>query len=212
MRYRKLGRSRLMISEVGFGGWAIGGGWGPVDDDTSVAAIRKAIDEGISFLDTADVYGEGHGEEVIARALEGNARHRAVIATKAGLKSPSGSDFSPDHVASAVEGSLRRLNTDWVDVLQLHNPTRQALEDPELWDALRRLKQEGKIRAYGASVRSPGDAILAIKNGDVDTVQVVFNVIDQDARALFELARTAERGPYRAGASGLGLPDRQVLP
>ena len=194
MRYRRLGRSQLMTSEVGFGGWAIGGGWGPVDDDTSVAAIRKAVDAGISFIDTADVYGEGHGEEVIGKALDGNGRHRAVIATKAGLKSPSGHDFSPTHVAEAAEGSLRRLNTEWVDVLQLHNPTRAALEDPELWEMLRRLKDAGKIRAYGASVQSPREAMLAIENGDVDTVQVVFNVIDQDARALFETARAHDVG------------------
>jgi aryl-alcohol dehydrogenase-like predicted oxidoreductase len=189
MRYRRLGRTKLITSEVGFGGWAIGGGWGPVDDDTSVAAIRKAVDAGVSFIDTADVYGEGHGEEVIGKALEGNARHRALIATKAGLKSPSGHDFSPSHIEDALEGSLRRLQTEWVDVLQLHNPTRAALEDPGLWETLRRLKAEGKIRAYGASVQSPREAILAIENGDVDTVQVVFNVIDQEARELFEAAR-----------------------
>ncbi|HXH21829.1 MAG TPA: aldo/keto reductase [Dehalococcoidia bacterium] len=194
MRYRMLGRSQLMTSEVGFGGWAIGGGWGPVDDDTSIAAIRKAIDAGVSFIDTADVYGEGHGEEVIGKALEGNARHRAVIATKAGLKAPSGHDFSPAHIEKALEGSLRRLGTDWVDVLQLHNPTRAALEDPELWETLKRLKAEGKIRAYGASVRSPREAVLAIENGDVDTVQVVFNVIDQEARELFETARAHRVG------------------
>ncbi len=194
MRYRKLGRSQLMISEVGFGAWAIGGGWGPVDDEASVAAIRKAVDEGVSFIDTADVYGEGHSEELIGRALEGNARHRAVIATKAGLKSPSGNDFSPAHIVAALEASLTRLNTEWVDLLQLHNPTRAALEDPELWETLRRLKAEGKVRAYGASVHSPRDAVLAIKNGDVDTVQVVFNVIDQEARGLFETAKAEDVG------------------
>jgi aryl-alcohol dehydrogenase-like predicted oxidoreductase len=206
MRYRMLGRSQLMTSEVGFGGWAIGGGWGPVDDDTSIAAIRKAVDAGISFIDTADVYGDGHGEEVIGRALEGNARHRAIIATKAGLKSPSGHDFSPEHVAEAAEGSLRRLNTEWVDVLQLHNPTRAALEDPELWETLRRLKAEGKIRAYGASVQSPREAMLAIENGDVDTVQVVFNVIDQDARALFETARAHNVGVIARVPLASGFP------
>lgn len=194
MRYRMLGRSGLMVSEVGFGGWAIGGGWGPVDDETSVAAIRQAVDLGISFIDTADVYGDGHGEEVIARALDGHHRHRAVIATKAGLKSPTGHDFSPSHVAGALDASLQRLNTDWVDVLQLHNPTRAALEDPELWETLRRLKHEGKVRACGASVQSPREALMAIQNGGVDTVQVVFNVIDQDARALFETARAAKVG------------------
>jgi aryl-alcohol dehydrogenase-like predicted oxidoreductase len=194
MRYRMLGRSKLMTSEVGIGAWAIGGGWGPVDDDTSVAAIRKAVDIGVSFIDTADVYGEGHSEEVIGQALEGNARHRAVIATKTGLKAPSGSDFSPTHVAEALEGSLRRLNTDYVDILQLHNPTQAALNDPELWETLRRLKQEGKIRAYGASVQSPRDGIKAIENGDVDAVQVVFNVIDQEARAFFETARAHQVG------------------
>jgi aryl-alcohol dehydrogenase-like predicted oxidoreductase len=185
-----LGRSKLMTSEVGLGGWAIGGGWGPVDDETSIAAIRKGIDAGISFIDTADVYGDGHSEEVIGRALEGNARHRAIVATKAGLKSPSGNDFTPAHIVEALEGSLARLNSEWVDVFQLHNPTQAALDDAELWETLRRLKTEGKVRAYGASVQSPRDAMKAIDQGDVDTVQVVFNVIDQEARTLFEAART----------------------
>lgn len=194
MKYRMLGRSHLMTSEVGVGAWAIGGGWGPVDDETSIAALRQALDLGVSFVDTADVYGEGHSEEVIGKALEGNHRHRAVIATKAGLKSPSGSDFSPAHIVEALEGSLQRLNSEWVDILQLHNPNDAALNDPELWETLRKLKQEGKIRAFGASVQSPRDAIKAIENGEVDTVQVVFNVIDQEARALFDTARAHNVG------------------
>jgi aryl-alcohol dehydrogenase-like predicted oxidoreductase len=188
MRYRMLGRSQLIVSEVGFGGWAISGeGWGPVDEETSVAALRRAIDIGVSFIDTADVYGRGHGEEVIARALDGK-RHSAVIATKAGLRPGSGHDFSPGHVAAALEASLTRLGTDYVDVLQLHNPTRPALEDDELWETLRRLKAEGKARAYGASVRSPADGVKAIERGGVDTVQVVFNVVDQSAREFLDLA------------------------
>lgn len=194
MRYRMLGRSQLMVSEVGFGGWAISGhGWGPVDDETSVQAIRRAVDLGVSFIDTADVYGDGHGEEVIGEALAGK-RELAVVATKAGLKSPSGSDFSPGHIAEALDGSLQRLRTTWVDILQLHNPTKKALKDAELWETLRRLKQEGKIRAYGASVQSAGDALLAIEEGSVDTVQVTFNVIDQQARALFDRARRENVG------------------
>jgi aryl-alcohol dehydrogenase-like predicted oxidoreductase len=194
MRYRKLGRSQLMTSEVGFGGWAIAGGWGPVDDETSVAAIRRAIDLGVSFIDTADVYGEGHGEEVIGKALPGNDRHRAVIATKAGLRPSRGADFSPGHIEEALEGSLERLGTDWVDILQLHNPTAAALEDPELWETLRRLKREGKIRAFGASVQTPKDGVKAIESGGVDTVQVVFNVIDQEARTFFATARAHNVG------------------
>src|SRR5688572_483464 len=127
MRYRMLGRSQLMVSEVGIGGWAMGGqGWGKVDDEDSIAAIRKAFDLGVSFIDTADVYGEGHSEEIIAEAL-GKKRDHAVIATKAGLKSPSGNDFSPAHIVAAVDASLTRMNTDRVEILQLHNPTKTAL-------------------------------------------------------------------------------------
>lgn len=194
MRYRMLGRSQLMVSEVGFGGWAISGqGWGPVDDQTSVQAIRRAIDAGICFIDTADVYGDGHGEEVIGEALAGK-RELAVIATKAGLKSPSGSDFSPEHIVAALEGSLARLRTDWVDILQLHNPPKKVLRDPAVWEALRRLKTEGKVRAYGASVQTPADGVLAIEEGAVDTVQVTFNVIDQEARRLFDLVKRENVG------------------
>jgi myo-inositol catabolism protein IolS len=195
MRYRMLGRSQLMVSEVGFGGWAISGeGYGPVDDETSVQAVRRAVDLGVSFIDTADVYAEGHGEEVIAEALA-NKRELALIATKAGQRSNgAGSDFSPAHLRAAVDASLARLRTTWIDVYQLHNPTEAAIEDEELWEALRRLKQEGKIRAYGASVLKPSHGILAIQKGGVDTVQVTFNVIDQAARAFFELARQENVG------------------
>jgi aryl-alcohol dehydrogenase-like predicted oxidoreductase len=194
MRYRMLGRSQLMVSEVGFGGWAIGGqGWGPVDDETSTEAIRRAIECGVCFIDTADVYGEGHGEEVVGEALAGK-RELAVIATKGGLRAPSGSDFSPAHIAAAVDASLARLRTDWIDLYQLHNPTRKALNDDSLWEALRSLKREGKIRAYGASVQAPSDGVLAIEKGGVDTVQVVFNVIDQEARSFFELAERENVG------------------
>jgi aryl-alcohol dehydrogenase-like predicted oxidoreductase len=190
MRLRTLGRSGLEVSEVGFGAWAIGGGWGPVDDEASIAAMKAAIEAGVNFIDTADVYGEGHSVELIGRGLAASDRDRLLIATKVGLKSPSGNDFSPTHVEAALEASLWRLGTDRVDLLQLHNPTKAALQDAELWETLRRLKREGKTRAFGASLQSPRDIKPAIEVGDVDAVQVVFNVIDQEARAHFEMARS----------------------
>jgi aryl-alcohol dehydrogenase-like predicted oxidoreductase len=170
-----------------------GQGWGKVDDEESIAAIRRAFDLGVSFIDTADVYGDGHSEEIIARALE-KKRDHAVIATKAGLKSPSGTDFSPAHIVASVEASLARMNTDRVEILQLHNPTKAALNDEELWETLRNLRQAGKIRAYGASVQNPAEGLIAIEKGGVDTVQVVFNVINQSARDFLEAAQRENVG------------------
>src|SRR5262245_30770316 len=194
MHYRLLGRTDLVVSEVGFGGWAIGGQWwGRVDDATSIAAVRAAVDLGVSFIDTADVYGDGHSEELIAEAL-GTNRHGVVIATKAGLRSPTGTNFDPDYIVGAVDSALNRLQTDYIDVFQLHNPTKKALADEALWERLRGLKAAGKIRAYGASVQSAADGLIAIDKGGVDTVQVVFNVFDQRARAMIEAARQAGVG------------------
>ena len=193
MHYRKLGRSDLVVSEVGFGGWAISGeGWGPVDDETSVKAILKAIDLGVNFFDTADVYGNGHGEEVLGKALA-QARGLGLVATKAGLRSPSGHDFSSQHIVEAVERSLRRLHVNHIDLLQLHNQNLEALNDEELWQTLHRLKREGWVRALGACVKRPADAFVAIEKG-ADAVQVVFNAIDQEARCLFDAARRENVG------------------
>lgn len=188
-----------MVSEIGFGAWAIGGrGWGPSDDATSLAAIRCALEVGINFFDTADQYGWGHSEELLGTALLGR-RERAVIATKGGKDFYRGPgeepNFDPGYIAFCVEQSLRRLQTDYIDLYQLHDATAEALADDDLWAALQRLKQQGKIRFYGVSVGPTAHGVAAVQMGQVDTVQVTYNLLEQEAAAqLFPLAQERDVG------------------
>jgi len=197
MKYRVLGRTGLSVSEIGFGAWGIGGrtvgttSYGDTDDRTSLAALGRALDRGITFFDTSSAYGNGHSEELIGRAFEAK-RDRAVIATKAGYdawdKPP---DFSPAAIVASAEASLRRLRTDYIDLLQLHNPPSEALRAPELREALERLQAVGKIRAWGVSAKSPVEAIEALTDFDAAVVQANFNMMD--VRALDGLLAEVER-------------------
>ncbi len=208
MKYRKLGRTGIDVSEIGFGTWGLGGNsYGPVDDVVSTAALRLAFDLGVTFFDTADLYGDGHSEEVLGGALRG-VRAKVIIATKVGTLPHTGffmpQDFSPEHIVAGVEGSLRRLKTDYVDLLQLHSPPLEALEgDGRIVETLETLVRAGKIRAYGISARSPADAMTAFERYGFPVVQVNFNLIDQRALecGLFALAR--ERGTGIIGRTPL---------
>ena len=197
MKYRTLGKTGLKVSEIGFGAWAIGGNafgnsYGPTDDKTSVDAVRKALDLGCNFFDTADAYGHGHSEELIGKALK-DRRDDAVIATKAGADfyhDPARMNFSPDYLAFALGKSLERLQTDHVDLYQLHNPPIQLLRNGKIFEGLERLLDSGKARYYGISIHDPEEGILAIKNGRPSTIQVVFNILRQEAKnKLFQAAR-----------------------
>ena len=194
MRYRRLGRTEMMVSEVGFGTSPLGGmWWGEVEDDVSVAAIRRSFDLGVNFFDTADLYGHGRSEELIARALAGK-RPNVVIATKVGidfrLPHRTSSNFVPAYVRQALEASLSRLKTDYVDLYQLHNPPQELAKDERIWSLLTDLKAEGKIRFFGISARTVNDAVRYLKLADAedehsqrygDTVQVAYNMLDQEA-------------------------------
>lgn len=196
MHYRRLGRTGMMVSEIGFGGWPIGGlRWGSVEDEDSLRALQRAFDFGINFFDTADVYGHGHSEELIGQAFA-SRRPNVVIATKIGVDfyegEPAKQNFSPAYVRSALERSLKRLRTDYVDVLQLHNPPQKLLRDDRLWETLSDLRSTGKVRFYGVSARTVNDALAYLKAADAgeehtrrfgDTLQVAFNLLDQDAAA-----------------------------
>ncbi|HEX4921997.1 MAG TPA: aldo/keto reductase [Candidatus Bathyarchaeia archaeon] len=197
MKYRTLGRKGLRISEVGFGAWAIGGNafgnsYGPTDDKTSLSAIKKALDLGCNFFDTADAYGHGHSEQLIGEAIEGR-RDEVVIATKAGADfyhDPPRMDFNPDYLSFALAKSCERLRTDYVDLYQLHNPPIQLLRNGKIFQGLEKLKQENRIRHYGVSIHDPQEGILAIKNGQPAAIQVVFNVLRQEAKnQLFQSAQ-----------------------
>jgi aryl-alcohol dehydrogenase-like predicted oxidoreductase len=195
MKYRKLGETGLEVSELGFGAWGIGGGdyaYGKTDDKESVAALEYAFDNGINFYDTADLYGQGHSEHLIGKTFR-SRRDDVIIASKFGFylrdKKPV-HDFSVKHLTESIDNSLRRLQTDYIDLYQLHSPDISVLENSDLLSELQKLQQQGKIRVIGISPRSPQEALVAIKNYAFKSVQINFNLIDQRAYGdgLFDLA------------------------
>ncbi len=204
MRYRRFGRTGMMVSEIGFGALPIGGRmWGPVDDEQSLAALQRAFDLGVNFFDTADVYGHGRSEELIGRAFGQTAARRGagrranvIIATKVGFDfyrgEPARSNFDPAYIRSALEQSLARLGADYVDLYQLHNPPQKLVRDEAIWETLRDLKTEGKLRFFGVSARTANDALAFLKAADTgdepsrrfgDTLQVAYNLLDQETAA-----------------------------
>jgi aryl-alcohol dehydrogenase-like predicted oxidoreductase len=202
MLFRDLGKTGIKVSVVGFGGWAIGGaseasgaplGWGRTSDDESLAAIRRARDLGITFFDTADSYGFGRSESLLGIVL---SRHRqdVVIATKVGVVRGGGGelkkDFTRQHIFHAVDGSLKRLRTDYIDLYQMHNPTIEELRREEIQDAMERLQDAGKIRFWGVSVTTPEEGLEVVRNGWGHALQVLYNVLNQaPAPELFPLAK-----------------------
>ena len=186
MKYRSLARTPWKVSEISFGAWAIGSSWGSVDDSESLAALHKAIDCGVNFIDTADVYGMGHSERLIAR-LKRERREEIVVATKAGRRlSPHiAAGYNPPNLAAFVEDSLKNLATDSLDLLQLHCPPTDVYYQPDVFGALDRLVEAGKIRYYGVSVERVEEALKAIEFPAVQTVQIVFNCFRQRPAALF---------------------------
>jgi aryl-alcohol dehydrogenase-like predicted oxidoreductase len=196
MRYRQLGATGIRVSEIGFGAWGIGGNakgavaYGPADEDESRQALLQAVETGINFFDTSDFYGFGHSEEVLGRALR-PVRSKVAIATKVGFLNAAGDqDFSPIHIERSLEASLRRLQTDYVDLYQLHSPPLGLLKsDSGIVSALERLKAAGRIRAFGLSLRTPDDGLAAVRELGFDCLQVNFNLLDQRAveNGLFDL-------------------------
>jgi len=202
MHYRMLGRTGLQVSEVGFGAWAIGGpaklgeveiGWGEVDDALSLRAIDAAYDAGVTFFDTADVYGTGRSEVLIGKALK-SKRDRAVIATKVGNRTSADGqwvkDFSKSWISEAIDASLTRLGTDYVDLYQLHSGTDTAQYRDETFEALEALKAAGKIRHYGISVGPCAHGPWVIRNTSAATIQVIYNMLEREPEAeLLPLAK-----------------------
>jgi len=182
MKYRTLGRTGQRVSEVGFGAWAIGGtSYGPTRDEDSLKALSAAWEHGVNFFDTADTYGEGHSEELIGKFLRGK-RDQAVIATKVGWDFYHGGmkkNFDPGYIRFACEQSLKRLQSDFIDLYQLHNPKLEDVEAGEIFRVLDELKAEGKVRFYGVSVHTPSEALAVIRSGKADTIQLIFNLINQ---------------------------------
>ena len=205
MNYRTLGRTGQRVSEIGFGSWAIGGmSYGTTSDQESLEALQTAWEHGINFFDTAYTYGEGHSEELVGRFLKGK-RDQAFLATKVGwdfYHGGSRKNFAPDYIRFACDESLKRLETDRIDLYQLHNPRLEELEAGEVFKVLDELKAAGKIRFYGVSVHTPREALTVIRSGKADTIQLIFNLIDQ--RPVGEVFPEAER-------NGIGIIAREPL-
>jgi aryl-alcohol dehydrogenase-like predicted oxidoreductase len=200
MNYRRLGSTGIEVSEIGFGAWGIGGAtegltsYGATDDDVSLAALRRALDVGITFFDTSSVYGYGRSEELIGKAL-GLDRDRVVIATKAGLTSWNGKpDFSSHAIVRSCELSLARLRCDHVDLLQLHNPDLATIARDDVIAALARLVRQGKVRAWGLSMQAPADALAALQLIQPATLQVNLNMMDLRALECGLLKVARDRG------------------
>jgi aryl-alcohol dehydrogenase-like predicted oxidoreductase len=192
---RTLGRTGLSVTEIGFGAWAVGGNafgnsYGPTDDAESTRAIRRAFELGCNFFDTADVYGHGHSETLLGAALH-DVRDQVIIATKAG----GGGDFTPAYLRLAVERSLERLRTDYIDLLQLHNPSMKLISARGTYEPLEAMKREGLIRFYGVSVHPPEEGVAAVQATMPDTVQIVYNLARREAEDTFlATAQTANIG------------------
>lgn len=201
MQYKRLGSRGPVVSTIGFGAWAIGGmHWGKTDDEVSMEALHAAIDQGVTLIDTADVYGFGHSEELIARVIKERGRENLVIATKAGSDfyhaDPADDDgygaitpnYSKEYLISAAEKSLKRLQVDALDILQLHSPELSLLEREEPWLALEKLKREGKIKYAGLSVKSfeeSEQAHLLDQHHDIlDCIQVRYNLLEREAEKI----------------------------
>src|SRR5260370_27156239 len=180
MHYRQLGRTGWKVADISFGAWAIGGAWGSVSDDESLAALRKAIDCGVNFIDTADVYGDGRSERLIAK-LKKSEKREIVVATKAGRRLPRQTveGYSRQNLTMWVEDSLRNLATDSLDLLQLHCPPTALYDRPEVFGILDDLVAAGKIRYYGVSVEKIEEALKAVEFPNVQTVQIIFNCFRQ---------------------------------
>jgi aryl-alcohol dehydrogenase-like predicted oxidoreductase len=187
MDYRAFGNTDLLVSAVGFGAWAIGNNqfgnsYGPTNDAESLEALETAYHLGCTLFDTADVYGHGHSETLLGQALKGWDRSRVVIATKGGgdfYSTPPRLNFSEKHIRFAVEQSLKRLGTDYIDLYQLHNPSMALIQNGSVFNVLKALKAEGKIRHYGLSIFDPQEGLQAINHGQVDGLQAVYNLLDR---------------------------------
>jgi aryl-alcohol dehydrogenase-like predicted oxidoreductase len=186
MRYRELGRTGWKVSEISFGAWAIGSAWGTVDDNESLAALHRALDLGVNFIDTADVYGMGHSERLIAR-LKKERRETIYVATKAGRRlSPHNADgYNRQNLTQFIEDSLRNLETDCLDLVQLHCPPVEVYYRPEVFGVLDDLTKEGKIRYYGVSVEKVEEALKAIGFPGVQSIQIIFNMFRSRPAELF---------------------------
>ena len=210
MKYRQLPRTDLQLSEVGFGVWTVATTWwGHIPEAERAALLETAADLGVNFFDTADTYGEGYGEEILAKVL-GYRRHDLVLATKFGYDfydkltprighQERPQKFDPDFVRFACEQSLRRLDTDYIDLYQVHNPRIDALERDELFETLEQLKSQGKIRYYGVALGPDigwlEEGMASMKERHVHSLEIIYSILEQEpARDFFPIAQREQVG------------------
>jgi aryl-alcohol dehydrogenase-like predicted oxidoreductase len=182
-----LGRTGMNVSTVSFGAWAIGGSWGDVDDGESLKALHKAVDLGCNFIDTADVYGDGRSERLIAQLKAERPNDTIYVATKAGrrLDPHTAAGYTYENLLAFIDRSRQNLQMDTLDLVQLHCPPTEVYYRPQVFDALDRLQAEGKIRHYGVSVEKVEEALKAIEYPNVKSVQIIFNIFRQRPAELF---------------------------
>jgi aryl-alcohol dehydrogenase-like predicted oxidoreductase len=195
MKYRLLGKTGFKVSEVGFGAWAIGGNkfgnsYGATDDSDSFEALKYAFNQGCNFFDTADLYGRGHSERLIGELGKLVGRENLILATKVGSDFYSGRvkiNFTRDYIRYALSESLKRLQTDYLDLYQLHNPPLELIQNGYIFEIMRELKKEGYIRSFGICIDEDIEGIEALKHSEVDTIQVVYSIFERDPEnQLFE--------------------------
>jgi aryl-alcohol dehydrogenase-like predicted oxidoreductase len=186
MQYRELGRTGWNVSTISFGAWAIGGTWGNVNDEESLASLHRALDLGVNFFDTADVYGDGRSEQLLAK-LRKERKEPFYVVTKAGrrLDPHIAAGYNKENLTAFVERSLKNLDVEALDLVQLHCPPTEVFYRPEVFDALDGLVKAGKLRYYGVSVEKVEEALKAIEYPNVQTVQIIFNMFRQRPMDLF---------------------------
>ena len=197
MDTRTLGRTGWKISTVSFGAWAVGGTWGPVDDSESMSALHRALDRGVNFFDTADVYGDGHSERLMARLRRERKGDAFYVATKAGrrLEKQTVEGYSRENLTAFIERSLRNLEVETIDLLQLHCPPTDLYYHPEAFGILDDLVKAGKLRFYGVSVERVEEALKAIEFPHVQSVQIIYNIFRQrPADLLFKETKRRQVG------------------
>lgn len=179
MRYRRLGKTGRQVSEIGFGAWAIGADWGQVDDDQSLRALHAAADAGVTFFDTADVYGDGRSERLVARFRKERSEP-IVVATKVGRRAPLDlKEYTAENLGAWIDRSRENLNVDRLDLVQLHTLPTDIYYRPEIFAAMDGFIQEGRIASYGVSVERVEEGLKAIEYPNVATVQIIYNIFRQ---------------------------------
>lgn len=219
MNYRRFGRTGWSVSEIGFGAWAIGGSWGTVFEEEAVAALHAAIDEGVNFVDTADVYGDGRSERIVGGVVD-QRPERIYVATKLGrrLEPHVAEGYTPEAMEGFVDRSLKNLGVERLDLVQLHCPPTEVYYRPEVFSALDAIVEKGKIAHYGVSVEKVEEAIKAIEYPGVESVQIIFNIFRQrPADLFFKLASEKEiailtRVPLASGLLTGKMTPRSTFP